>query len=225
MRFQVSQIMRFKLIGLSLLLLATAVFVLTSLSSNAVAQEGSTAKAGSATKAEPAAKEGSAAKEAPTAEPMEFTLAEDQLAFVAPGKWQRVQPRSRILEAELKVPSTEADVQDGRITMMRAGGSIPENVARWEGQFAGSEGAETEKEEIAGKTVHFVNITGTFQDSMGRGPFAGGKKVSRENYQMRAAIVETGDHGNYFFKFIGPKSIVEPNGEAFSAMIRSMKLK
>jgi len=77
---------------------------------------------------------------------------------------------------------------------------------------------------VAGKPVHFVDISGTFQDSMGRGPFAGGKKVAREDYCMNAAIIETGDLGNYFFKFIGPKSVVEPNAEAFKKMVRSMKL-
>ena len=222
--------MRFTRIKSSFIL-TMAAFAFASLSANAMAQEGSAAKSGStatadtATKDGSAVKEGSAAKETTAAKPIEVTLADDKLAFTASGTWKRVQPRSRILEAELKVPSTEADVQDGRITMMRAGGSIPENVARWEGQFVGSKGATTKKEEIAGKTVHFVDITGTFQDSMGRGPFAGGKKVARENYRMSAAIVETGDHGNYFFKFIGPKSIVEPNVEAFKKMIQSMKLK
>ena len=207
------------------------------LSAGASAQEGSAPKikqgsaaksdsatAGSSAKDGSAKKEGSAAKET-TAEPVELTLAKEHLAFMAPGGWKRVTPRSRILEAELKVPSTEADVQDGRITMMRAGGSIPENIARWEGQFTGADGAETKKVEVAGKQVHFVDIVGTFQDSMGRGPFAGGKKVAREDYRMSAAIVETGDHGNYFFKFIGPKSVVEPNAEAFKKMIQSMKLK
>ena len=207
------------------------------LSTGASAQDGSAAKvkqgsaaksdsatAGSSAKDGSAKKEGSAAKET-TAEPVELTLAKEHLAFMAPGGWGRVTPRSRILEAELKVPSTEADVQDGRITMMRAGGSIPENIARWEGQFTGADGAETKKVEVAGKQVHFVDIVGTFQDSMGRGPFAGGKKVAREDYRMSAAIVETGDHGNYFFKFIGPKSVVEPNAEAFKKMIQSMKLK
>ena len=165
-----------------------------------------------------------AAKEEPIAEPAEMMLADDQLLFVAPKSWEKVRPRSRILEAELKVPSAKEGVQDGRITMMRAGGSIPENIARWEGQFADAEGAETKKEEVAGKQVHFVDITGTFQDSMGGGPFAGGKKIARENYRMSAAIVETGALGNYFFKFIGPKSVVDSNAEAFKEMIRSMKM-
>ena len=161
------------------------------------------------------------------AQPMELKLAGDKLTFTAPGAWEKVQPRSRILEAELKVPATAEGEKDGRITIMRAGGSIPENIARWEGQFTKADGAieaKTEKEDVAGKQVHLVDITGTFEDSMGRGPFAGGKKVARENYHMSAAIIETGAVGNYFFKFIGPKSVVEPNVKAFKEMIRTMKL-
>jgi hypothetical protein len=41
---------------------------------------------------------------------------------------------------------------------------------------------------------------------------------------MSAAIVETGDLGNYFFKFIGPKTVVDAAADSFKDMIRSMKL-
>lgn len=160
-------------------------------------------------------------------EPIELKLADELLTFTAPGNWENVHPRSRILEAEMKVPAAAEGEKDGRITIMRAGGSIADNIARWEGQFTGADGAidaTTKKIKVAGKQVHFVDITGTFQDSMGRGPFAGGKKVARENYRMSAAIIETGTVGNYFFKFIGPKSIVDPNAEAFKEMVRSMKM-
>ncbi len=180
-----------------------------------------------AAKPESAAASGAvAAKQQP--EPVELTLADEQLTFTAPGSWENVKPGNRILEAEMKVPSTQEGVKDGRITIMRAGGSIPANIARWEGQFTQADGAieaTTKQEEVAGKQVHFVDITGTFQDSMGRGPFAGGKKVARENYRMSAAIIETGTFGNYFFKFIGPKSIVDPQADAFKKMVRSMKFK
>ena len=188
-------------------------------------KEGSAAKQGSAAKEGSAAKQGSAAKA--DAEPQELKLASEKLIFMAPGAWAKVDPRSRILEAELKVAASEEGGQAGRITIMRAGGSIPANIQRWEGQFKNPDGAveaKTEDVEVEGKPVHFVDISGTFQDSMGR-PFAGGKKVSRENYCMSAAIIETGDLGNYFFKFIGPKSVVESNAEAFKKMVRSMKLK
>lgn len=211
--------MRFKHPGFRFLLTSVAVTLIL-IGTQVNGQEGSAVKEGSA------AKSGSAAAQSTPADakPMEFKLADNQLTFTAPGTWEKVKPRSRILEAELKVASTAEGEQDGRITMMRAGGSIPENIARWEGQFTGAEDAVTKTEEIAGKTVHFVDITGTFQDSMGRGPFAGGKKVSRENYRMSAAIVETGELGNYFFKFIGPKSVIDPNADAFKEMIRGMKM-
>ncbi len=182
------------------------------------AQSGSAKENGSATK-------GSSTQA--DAGPQEVSLAGGQLTLSAPGAWEKVQPRSRILEAELKVAASAEGEKDGRITIMRAGGSIPANIARWEGQFAGSGGdveAATEVEEVAGKKVHFVDLTGTFQDSMGGGPFAGGKKVARENYRMSAAIVETGDLGNYFFKFIGPKTVVDAAADSFKDMIRSMKL-
>ena len=38
---------------------------------------------------------------------------------------------------------------------------------RWEGQFTGADAVDTKKVEVAGNQVHFVDIVGAFQDSMG----------------------------------------------------------
>ena len=181
---------------------------------------------------EAASSEGSSRKH-PDAEPFELKLSQGKLVFAVPGDWKQVKARSRILEAELKVAAVGDDSQDGRITIMPAGGSIPANVARWEGQFAQPSGvptkAETKIETVAEKKVHVVDITGTFQDSMGRGPFAGGQKVARENYRMLAAIIEMESKpdaqyvNNYFFKFIGPKATVDANADGFLKMLKSMK--
>ncbi|MDA8563759.1 hypothetical protein N9L06_04830, partial [Mariniblastus sp.] len=112
--------MRFKQPGFRFLLTVVA-SMLVSVPTQAIGQEGSASKEGSA------AKSGAAVMGKPAAKPTEVKLADDKLSLTAPGTWESVKPRSRILEAELKVPATEEGVKDGRITMMRAGGSIPEN--------------------------------------------------------------------------------------------------
>ncbi len=192
------------------------------------------------------ASEGSTAKavvsEENAAKPFTVELAKGKLTLTAPRTWKKVQPRSRILEAELKVPAVTAAAQPAagsakkatapqhaRLTIMRAGGSLPDNVARWENQFAQANGSATKADvtdqKIGDTPVKFVDITGTFSERMGGGPFAGGKTVTRENYRMMAAIVQTQEIGNYFFKFIGPKATVDANAEAFKKMIGSAQIK
>ena len=79
--------------------------------------------------------------------------------------------------------------------MMASGGTIKQNIERWYGQFQQPDGGSTKdrakvKEFKAdGQTVHWVDITGNFQERMGGGPFSGGKTVTRTDHRMLGAIV------------------------------------
>ncbi len=169
--------------------------------------------------------------EKPAAEPAPFVVkvANGDLQFEVSGNWKSVQPKSRMLETELQIPKVGDDQQDGRLTIMGAGGSIDANIVRWQGQFSQPDGGDTadktkvEVKTIDGQKVSIVDITGTFLDAPG-GPFSGQAKVERENYRMLAAIVQTESNGNYFVKFYGPKATVDKNAEAFKAMIESLKV-
>lgn len=62
---------------------------------------------------------------------------------------------------------------------MSAGGSIEDNINRWYGQFEQADGkstkdkSKTEKFDVAGNTVHWVDIPGNFKETMGGGgPFS-----------------------------------------------------
>jgi hypothetical protein len=161
-------------------------------------------------------------------QPIEIEVAKGNLKFTVTGDWKKVPPKSRMLEAEIKVPKVDGDEQDGRLTIMGAGGSIDANIVRWQGQFSQPDGSETadktkvEEKKIADQKVHLVDITGTFMDAPG-GPFSGQPKVERKNYRMLAAIIETATNGNYFVKFYGPKKTIDKNAKAFKQMIESMK--
>ena len=69
-----------------------------------------------------------------------------------------------------------------------------------------------------------VSLTGTYEDSPG-GPFAGGKKIKRENYRMLGAIVQTKTSGNYFLKLYGPKATIDENERGFQELVKSLKMK
>jgi hypothetical protein len=159
-----------------------------------------------------------------------IALGDGKLTLEAPQKWTRKEPQVRIIEHEFAIEGKKG--QDaGRMTIMAAGGSIEQNIDRWIGQFAQSDGkksqekAKIEKQKIAGVEVHLVDIAGTYRD-MPAGPFARGKAVERKDYRMLAAIIAGGPSiGNYFIKFYGPADLVKENEKEFRTMIDSLKKK
>ena len=193
-------------------------------------QEGSQSKVTPSTQEKPAEMKSTddGKKEmAEAAAPIAVKVADGSIQFSATGEWKSVPPRSRILEAELQIPRVGEDQQDGRLTIMGAGGTIEANIARWQGQFAQPDGSNTpannELMNIAGQSVNLVDISGTFMDAPG-GPFSGRPKVERKNYRMLAAIIQTKELGNYFVKLYGPKATIDQNAESFKAMIKSLKV-
>lgn len=160
-----------------------------------------------------------------------FTIADGGLSLEAPAGWQRVQPKSGIVETEFAIPSEGAGADGeplpaGRMTVMGAGGTVAANIERWYGQFDQPDGSETKDKaatktlKVAGREVTLVDVSGTFKDSPG-GPFAGGKTVLRPDYRMLAAII-VGPEGNYFLKFYGPAATVEKHADGFRTMVEGM---
>ena len=160
--------------------------------------------------------------------PLKFTVAQGKYRFTAPGTWESVPPKHRMLEFEIKVPKEKADKRDGRLTIMSVGGSIKANIARWEGQFAQTDGEAT-KAKVTETTVQNMKVTmtdisGTYVETMG-GPFSGGKKVKTPDFRVLAAIIETPESGNYFFKLVGPKATIDANQQAFESTIKTLAVK
>ena len=83
-----------------------------------------------------------------------------------------------------------------------------------------------EKFDADGQTIHWVDIPGTFKDTMGAGPFAPSKAPTmRENYRMLGAIIETKGMGNHYVKITGPAETVEKLAEGFKKMLKELKVK
>lgn len=156
-----------------------------------------------------------------------FDFADGKLKMTAPKNWVRKNPSSRIVEHEYAIPKTDDDENDGRFTVMGAGGSIEANIDRWIGQFTQPDGGatkdKTKKEmlKIKDHTVHMVDISGSYKDQA-RGPM--GPTVTREGYRMLAAIVVTEKSGLVFLKFYGPKATVAANEKAFTDMLQSLQV-
>ncbi|MDZ4848449.1 MAG: hypothetical protein SGI77_04095 [Pirellulaceae bacterium] len=153
-------------------------------------------------------------------------LAGGKFVMATPETWETVPPKSNMVTYEFKAPKDAKD-DTARITIMPASGGVDANVVRWIGQFDGlkKSDAKIDKKEVAGATVHIVDLSGTYNDSMGGGPFAPGKTVKRDNYRMLGAIIETKDAGTIFVKMTGTQAVVEPLVEGFKKSLMEIKSK
>lgn len=161
-------------------------------------------------------------------------LSNGKLLLAAPADWVQVKPKSNIVQYEFSAPKLDEKEKDkaARITFTASGGSIEDNLVRWYGQFEQADKSSTkdkskvEKFEVAGQTIHFVDIPGNFKDTMGAGPFAPSKAPTlRENYRMLGAIIETKDLGNHYVKITGPADTVEKLAEGFKKMLKELVVK
>lgn len=158
-------------------------------------------------------------------ETVSVSVAEGALSFEAPTAWQASPPRNNLIEREFSVQPPDGSAGSAaRLTVMAAGGSVDANIARWVGQFRDTEGgadrsgADVERIEQNGVKFTLVDIAGTYLDGRPFGP-----KTPREGYRMLAAIAQTADEGNYFFKLVGPTEAVSPAKESFREMVLSLQ--
>ena len=151
-------------------------------------------------------------------------IAKDQLTIVTPENWKSVPPKSNFLLHEFRVPAEGKDF--ARITFSISGGSIKQNIERWIAQFDSASKVEssTDKKDIAGGEVHLVDISGTYKESMGGGPFAPGPVKKLENHRLLGAIIVLKDGTQVFVKGTGPSAIMEENKDAFNKMIENVKI-
>lgn len=161
-------------------------------------------------------------------------LTGDKLLFQAPVSWKAKKPRVNFTKFDLRLPKVETDPKEGRMTFTISGGGTKANIDRWKMQFklpVGDEAADAVKtttRKLDGYELSIVQISGTYVDSMGGGPFAGGKKISRPDYMMRAIILtkdgSTAMSPKCFVKLVGPAATVKKHSKAFEKMVKSMKI-
>jgi hypothetical protein len=159
-------------------------------------------------------------------------LADGKILLTAPQSWARKTPRVRIIEHEFAVPVSKGDKEDGRVTVMGAGGTVEANLDRWIAQFSQPDGSETKnqapeadrKKTISGLDVQMIDLSGTFRD-MPRPFDPNGGAVERPNYRMLAAVIASPTLGNYFIKFYGPRQTVSDHAEEFHKMIAGLQTK
>jgi hypothetical protein len=160
-------------------------------------------------------------------------LAGGKITLTTPADWVKVKPRfENITPYEFNAPKGEEDkAKLARITVTPAQGGIEQNIDRWYSQFEQPDGSaskdksKVEKIEVAGQTVHFVELPGTFKETMG-GPFQQNQPPTlRKEYRLLGAIIETKGMGTHFIKVTGPAGAVEKMTEGFKKMVKEMTVK
>ncbi len=151
-----------------------------------------------------------------------------RLRFSVPAAWTRVPAPSDFRAAQLRIPRTAEDKEDGSLVLYHfgegKGGGVEENLDRWYGQFAQPDGRPSrDAAVITMKTVNKLRVTavdlsGTYQ-GMGMG---GAKDAAKPGYRMLAAVVE-GEGGPWFWKAIGPEVTMAGAKSGFDAMLASLE--
>jgi len=135
--------------------------------------------------------------------------------WAVPAGWQQGPGGSSMRFATLLVAPEHPDVQ---LTVIPLPPPQPlvENVQRWEGQVGLTPSAADKVKEIV-KTVDLGSDEAQVVDLTGPGTTPGGPKV-----RMLAAIIDRGRQV-WFFKLMGPDTVVGPQKEKFDAFIRSIR--
>lgn len=139
------------------------------------------------------------------------------LRWTTPDDWQAAKPASSMRLAEYLIPGKpEAAVMSIFYFGPAGGGGVDANVSRWVGQFDdGKAQANTEVKTVNGLKVHTVDASGTYNPGM-----AGGNSPPQKDYRMLGAIVES-SAGLFFFKLVGPASVVAESQEGWNSFVDS----
>jgi len=98
------------------------------------------------------------------------------------------------------------------------GGSVQDNLSRWEKQFEAGPAPKRSEKTFHGFKVHFLEASGTYLQSGGPMMQSQGKKPG---WSLRGAIVEAPE-GLVFFKCVGPDATVKAAAKEFDELIASI---
>jgi len=99
------------------------------------------------------------------------------------------------------------------------GGDVEANIDRWIGQFASHGKISRSTRTCGGMGVKIVEVDGDYLAPSGPMMESSGTK---KGWMLKGAIVE-GPNGNVFFKFTGPKKVLEAEAKKFDGMLESLR--
>ena len=142
-----------------------------------------------------------------------------------PTAWVEQQPSSSMRVAQYLVPGENEDEYAEFIVFYFGpgqGGSVNDNIARWQSQFSTTEGTlvtpAVETLVVHGMPATIAEFNGNYARAVGMGHGGAGTP----GQTLIAAIVET-PHGNLNIQLHGPTSVVSAHREAYLSFIKSMR--
>ena len=149
----------------------------------------------------------------------DLELAESNLRMSAPAAWKKVPPPTNMIEAEYQIPKTGKDEFDGRLTLMASGGSMDDNLKRWEGEFEEGTMRDSKEESLtlAGKKAKWIERSGVWHGTR----FS--PAAPRKNYRLIVVVLPLSDERSFFIKLTGPQETVAAHEAEFRAFVNSVK--
>lgn len=143
-----------------------------------------------------------------------------------PAGWVERQTTSSMRIAQYLVPATN-EGEDAQFIVFYfgqgQGGSVDDNIARWQSQFSSPDGAlvtpTVETLVVEGMSVTIAELTGNYARNVGISQT--GKALLGQT--LIAAIVET-PRGNLYAQLHGPASAVSVQRDAYLAFINSIRI-
>jgi hypothetical protein len=140
------------------------------------------------------------------------------------------QPANTMRIAQYRIPSGRDGVKDGEIAVFffgaGSGGGTQANLERWAGQFTQPDGSDPVKKakidslkSKGGLKVTTISLAGRYESSgMGGGP-----SYDEPGWQLFGAVVE-GQGGPWFFKAVGPESVIDHWRPQIMDMYKGLRL-
>lgn len=137
-----------------------------------------------------------------------------------PGRWTDRGPSSMRL-ATYEAPPLGGDPGECAVFYFgpAQGGDVDANIDRWIGQFESHGKISRATKPYGGMEVKLVEVEGTYLAPSGPMMESSGTKP---DWMLKGAIV-AGPNGNVFFKFTGPKKVLEASAREFDGMLASLR--
>lgn len=138
----------------------------------------------------------------------------DGMKFMVPEDWKQLElsaMQKGIIAAKFGIPTAGESIS---LTLSTSGGSLEDNLQRWEGQFSGGPAMIREAFSADGKEATLVRLQGQFSPGFGR--------PDEDGWGMLGVVIPLGSF-NYYIKLTGPQEEVAKAEEQFLEFCRSAR--
>jgi len=147
--------------------------------------------------------------------------------FTIPVKWLPLPTMNIARVGQWQIPSLHGESESGEAVVFyfgpKNGVSPKDNLDAWMGTVVNADGhpatAEVKTREASGFKISQIVVFGTYNQTL---PYPGLPPRPHPNYGLFGTVVET-PHGNLFFRFTGPATLVTADLPLFNKIIDSIK--